>query len=452
MGSAMIMTESEAVQRQLVHIAAPLVFGSILQQFYNAADTLIIGRYLGADAYAAAGIGGTVVNLFIFILSGCAAGVSVILSQQYGSEDMAGFRRESGIAAVCGVSFAAVLAVLGCLLLRPCLILLQTPEELLLYTASYLRVVLIALPLTFLYNLYASCLRATGDTRAALWALAASLSANVFLDLLFVGYLDLGIAGAAWATAAAQLLSVIFCFIYMKKALPEAVFRLRDFWWDGGLFRRTLSFGTVSALQQSSLYLGKILVMGVVNGLGTEAIRGYTAAMRLEGFINSFGDGGAAATAIFIGQRYGAEDREGIFQGFRWSLKLHLLSGGFLSILLFATAEPASLFMLGGARDAALVESVQYLRIVLCFYLLNFTGCAFVGFYRGVGHLSAPAIGSTLHIILRVILSGLLAPRLKLAAVAVASGIGWLLAVIFHVYVYLRGRWRNTEVLQKFTG
>jgi len=427
-----------SLQKQLVRIAAPLVFGSILQQLYNAADTLIIGRYLGTDAYAAAGIGGTVVNLFIFILTGCATGASVILSQQYGGGDMADFRRESGIAAVCGLSFAAFLSLSGCLLLAPCLTLLQTPAPLFPYTVSYLRVILLALPLTYLYNLCAACLRAVGDTGAALWVLAGSITANTILDILFVGYWNMGIAGAAWATAAAQFLSVIFCLLYMKCALPETLPRFRDFRWDRALARKTVSYGFVSALQQSSLYLGKLLVMGTVNSLGTETIRGYTAAMRLEGFINSFGDGGAAATSILIGQRYGAGDRDGVSLGFRWSMKLHLISGGVLATILFVTAKPSALFMLNGTGGPALTEAVRYLCLVSCFYLLNFIGCAFVGFYRGIGLLSAPTIGSTLHIILRVILTAVFAPRFGLAAVAVATGIGWLLAAVFHTTVYYR--------------
>lgn len=438
-----------SIRRQLLQIAAPLVLGSILQQFYNAADAWIIGHYLGPGAYAAAGVGGTIMNLFIFVLSGCTTGASILLSQRYGARDLEGYRRTACSAAVFGLVFALVLTVSGLLGLIPLLRIMETPAALMEDTARYLQVILAALPLTLLYNLYAACLRSVGDTAAALWILALSILANTALDVLFVGPWAFGIAGAALATAAAQLGSVLLCLFYMRREKPELFFGWRDLVWDGQLFRQVAVFGLVSSLQQSSLYLGKLLVMRSVNLLGTEAIRGYTAALRLEGFANSFGDGGAAAVSVLIAQHYGAGDRDGIQRGLWWGLKLHALSAVVLSALLFTTAAPAVRFMLNGSGGAALSEGIRYLRLVAVFYLLNFIGCAFVGFFRGVGYLRAPMIGSTTHIILRVILTHLFAPRLGLAAAALATGAGWVVAVTYHTGTYFHGRWRRIGYLAR---
>lgn len=315
---------TKTTNQQLIGLAAPLVLGSMLQQLYNTADSMIIGRFLGAEAFAAAGVGGTVMNLFMFVLTGCCTGASVILAQVYGCGDHRLYRRESAVAV---------------------------------------------------------------------------------------------------------------CAAYMHHVMPELFFGWRDFTWDFVLIHKTAAYGAVSALQQSSLYLGKLLVMGTVNTLGTETISGYTAAMRVEGFINSFGDSGAAASSVLIGQRFGAGKPMEVKDGMKSSMRLHLLSGGILALLMFASASPVICFLLNGTGSAA-SEGTRYVRLVAMFYLFNFIGCAYVGYFRGVGRLRIPTAGSTLQISVRVLLSCLLAPKMGLAAIALATGAGWIVAVIFHTFHY----------------
>lgn len=426
---------TKTTNQQLIGLAAPLVLGSMLQQLYNTADSMIIGRFLGAEAFAAAGVGGTVMNLFMFVLTGCCTGASVILAQVYGCGDHRLYRRESAVAAACGLLFSLILSTAGLFLLRPLLYLLKTPQELLELTAAYLQVILLTLPVTFFYNLYAACLRAAGNTQAALIVLAVAVGLNTILDWLFVGIFHSGISGAAWATAISQAAAVAVCAAYMHHVMPELFFGWRDFTWDFVLIHKTAAYGAVSALQQSSLYLGKLLVMGTVNTLGTETISGYTAAMRVEGFINSFGDSGAAASSVLIGQRFGAGKPMEVKDGMKSSMRLHLLSGGILALLMFASASPVICFLLNGTGSAA-SEGIRYVRLVAMFYLFNFIGCAYVGYFRGVGRLRIPTAGSTLQISVRVLLSCLLAPKMGLAAIALATGAGWIVAVIFHTFHY----------------
>ena len=293
-----------SIPPQLVSLALPLIFGNILQQLYNTIDAMVIGRFAGETAFAAIGVAGTVMNLFLFLLSGCCTGISVLFAQQYGSRDLAGFRQEGFLASVFGGLFTLVLSLAALLLLRPLLTLMQTPEDVARLAADYLVVIFGGLLATFFYNLCAAALRSVGDTRSALLALLAAMAANLALDLLFVARLGMGIAGAAWATVLAQLLSVALCLLYL--------FRREDRRLDRGLLRRTVSYGAVSALHQSSLYIGKLLVQGAVNSMGTPMISAYTATTRIEGFANSFGDSGAQAVSVFTAQNTGAgEERRG---------------------------------------------------------------------------------------------------------------------------------------------
>ncbi len=210
-----------SIPPQLVSLALPLIFGNIplifgniLQQLYNTIDAMVIGRFAGETAFAAIGVAGTVMNLFLFLLSGCCTGISVLFAQQYGSRDLAGFRQEGFLASVFGGLFTLVLSLAALLLLRPLLTLMQTPEDVARLAADYLVVIFGGLLATFFYNLCAAALRSVGDTRSALLALLAAMAANLALDLLFVARLGMGIAGAAWATVLAQLLSVALCLLY----------------------------------------------------------------------------------------------------------------------------------------------------------------------------------------------------------------------------------------------
>ena len=309
-----------SIPPQLVSLALPLIFGNILQQLYNTIDAMVIGRFAGETAFAAIGVAGTVMNLFLFLLSGCCTGISVLFAQQYGSRDLAGFRQEGFLASVFGGLFTLVLSLAALLLLRPLLTLMQTPEDVARLAADYLVVIFGGLLATFFYNLCAAALRSVGDTRSALLALLAAMAANLALDLLFVARLGMGIAGAAWATVLAQLLSVALCLLYLARRYPQLLFRREDRRLDRGLLRRTVSYGAVSALHQSSLYIGKLLVQGAVNSMGTPMISAYTATTRIEGFANSFGDSGAQAVSVFTAQNTGAGEERRVREGVPYQL------------------------------------------------------------------------------------------------------------------------------------
>ena len=416
-----------SIPRHLIRLAAPLMLGNLLQQLYNTADAFILGRFAGEAEFAAVGVAGAVMNLFLFLIVGACTGISVLFAQLYGAGDRAAFRREHWLSLSFGGGVTLACAAGGWLVLPHLLRFIQTPEELQGAVSAYLTVILLSLPAAFLYNLYSALLRSIGRATAALLALACAVGVNLVLDLWFVARLGWGIAGAAWATAASQAVSALLCILYLRRTAPELLFRRADRCMDRALLQKTVHFSFVTALHQSSLYIGKLLVQGAVNTGGTDLISAYTATTRIEGFANSFGDSGSAATSVVVAQNRGAKQEDRVERTFWSSLLLMLVVGAVMSLILYVSAGASAAFLLGSARGAAYENARAYLRVVALFYVLCFTGNTFAGYFDGVGRVTIPFLGATSHIALRVVLSWLLVGRMGLPAVALATGLGWAL-------------------------
>ncbi len=428
------------IRRELISLSLPLLIGSMLQQLYNTVDSLIIGHFLGTEAFSAVGIAGTIMNLFIFVLTGFCTGISVILAQMYGSGDRAAFRREVFASLSLGAGITVALAALFMALMRPVLVLIQSPVQLIPYVESYLRVIVGGMLCTYFYNLFSSMLRAIGDTRAATFFLFVAVTVNAIVDYLFVGMLNLGIAGAAWATVLSQLLSALCCLFYIARRDRDLLCSRYEFHLDRSLVGRTLTFGFSSALHQSSLYIGKIFVQGAVNTLGTPGIAAYTATTRIEGFANSFGTSIGQALSVFVSQNHGAKNEDRVRDGLKEGLALGIALGVVLSALMFVTARAGLGVFLVSDEAQAIRHGVDYLRQIALFYVLCFSGNLFAGYFRGVGRIYTPLAATTMHISVRVALSYLWAGSLGLRAVALATGVGWMCMTAFQLFMLWRIR------------
>lgn len=432
---------------QLVRLAAPLILGNILQQLYNAMDAWVVGRYAGELEFAAIGAAGSVMDLFLFAIVGACTGISVIFAQFYGGGDLDRFRREHFLALTAGILCSLAIGVAGIACAPMLLRIIQMPAELMDYARSYLSIVLLGLPMAYLYNLYSAILRAVGRTSAVLTMLAAAVAGNLGLDLWFVAGLGWGIRGAAWATVLAQVFSAVLCILYLRRAEPRLLFRRSDCVWDRLLLRQTGRISFVTAMHQSGLYIGKLLVQGAVNTAGTSVISAYTATTRIEGFANSFGSSGASATSVVAAQNLGAGRENRVQECFSRSFRLLLILGIVSSLVLYAAAGPAAGFMLGTGEGLAYESACTYMRTIAVFYVFCFTGNAFAGYFNGCGQVTVPLIGSVGHITIRVILSWVLIPQMGLKAVAAASGIGWILVNLFWALVKRHGAayWKETD-------
>lgn len=424
------------IKRELFILMLPLLLGNILQQLYNTIDAIIVGRFVSQTAFAAVGVAGTIMNLFIFILSGSCTGISIIFAHFYGANDLSSFRKESFLATIFGTTLTFILSIFSIFILSPLLNMINTPHDVASIATSYLNIIFCGLIATYFYNLLSATLRAVGNTKSALIILMFSMIMNTVLDLVFVAVCNFGIQGAAFATVLSQTLASLLCFAYIRKKISFLLFRKEDMKLEWKLLKLTISYSLISALHQSSLYIGKLLVQGAVNIMGTDMITAYTATTRIEGFANSFGDSGAEAISIFVAQNTGNKDRKRAKQGFYTGLIIMLCLGIGLSLIMYFFSRTTIGFMMSNTNNEIIKNGVEYMKTISIFYILCFIGSAFVGWYRGSGKVNIPVIGTILHISIRVILSYLLIQRFGLRSVAFATGMGWISVVLFQYIIF----------------
>lgn len=411
----------------------------MLQQLYNIINSLVVTHYIGDNAFAALGVAESVMNLFIYAITGACMGASVLVAQFYGERNYPRLRQQLYVSMVLMGGCVLTAVVIGQLFLPQLLGLIQTPQELMGDVSAYLRVILTGMIFTFTYNYLAATLRAVGNTKAALYFLIISLGYNLVCAWILVAVFRLGIIGTAIATATAQMLSTTLCLLYLKKHYPMLVMQKEDRKLDRQLISLTGSYAIVAALQQSSLYLGKLMIQGAVNGLGTASISAFTAVNRVENFVQAFGISGCEATAIFVAQNKGANNEKRCLQGFArgsagligtgliFSAIMHLVPE--MLVIIFLSKEPESLLL-----------GASYLRWIGWFYFLSFTGHAFVSWYRGTGRMKITFWGTTIQIAVRVVGTYLLVGAMGLDAVALSTGIGWIVIVLFHGSVFVLER------------
>ena len=434
--SRQVHLTSGPITGQLIRLCLPLLAANVLQQLYNIINSLVVTCYIGGDAFAALGVAESVMNLFIYVITGACMGSSVLVARFFGEENFPRLRQQLFISGVLigGAVLAAV--VLTLIFLHPLLLLIQTPPELMGHVTDYLRIILVGMVFTFAYNYLAATLRAIGNTQAALFFLLVSLGYNLAAAWVLVAHMNLGIQGTALATSSAQLLSALLCLLYIRKKLPFLSIRRADMRMDPTLMRLTTSYGAVAALQQSSLYLGKLMVQSAVNGISTSAISAFTATTRIENFSQAFGISGCEAIAIFVAQNQGAKKYRRALNGFLRGGAIVVGIGLLFSLLLALAGGPlAAPFLNGETESISLAAS--YLHWMGMFYFLSFIGHAYVGHYRGIGRMNVTFWGTTLQIIVRVVFTYALVGTLGLDAVALSTGLGWVVIVLFHSTVFL---------------
>ena len=430
---------SGSITPQLLRLCFPLLCANVLQQLYNIINSLVVTHYLGDNAFAALGVAESVTNLYIYVITGACMGASVLIAQFFGKQDLPRLRQQLYVSAalIGGCTLGAV--ALGQLFLPQLLTAIQTPAELMADVSAYLKVMLAGMVFTFTYNYLASALRAVGDTRMALYFLLLSLAYNLLAAWLLVAVLQMGITGTALATASAQLLSSLMCLVYIRKRRPFLTIHRADMKMDGELVRLTGGFAAMAALQQSSLYLGKLLIQSAVNGISTAAISAFTATNRIENFIQAFGLSASEALAIFVAQNHGAGQHKRALTGFLRGMAITIGVGVFFSAGMGVFAVPLSRIFLEGDPEAAAL-CVSFLQLISWFYLLSFFGNSFVGWFRGCGRMNITFWGTTMQISVRVAGTYLLSSSMGLDSVALSTGLGWSLIVSYQFLVFFLER------------
>lgn len=378
------------IWKKLLIFALPLMLSNFLQQLYNTADLLIIGRFIGTEAQAAVGATGSLSNMLIGFFIGLSTGCAVVVAQMYGAEDEDGLYRmvhsSMSIALVSGV----VLSVAGFFLSTPLLRLMNTPEEILADASVYLRIFFAGSIPSLLYNMGAGILRSVGDSKRPFYFLAVSSITNILLDLLFIAVFGWGVAGAAWATVISNIIAAVLVMMSLSKTDESYKLYLRDIAFHGPVGKRALKIGVPAGLQSVLISGSNVIIQTAVNGFGTLAVAGYAAAGRIDGFVWVTLNAVALAAMTFMGQNIGAGKIERAKKGLRQAIVLVVIvSGGLGAFFLIFAGPLAALFN----PDPAVTFYIrQVMLYILSIYWLFGINEVIGGALRGVGRSMVPML------------------------------------------------------------
>jgi len=417
---------SGPIAPQIIHFTVPLIIGNFCLLTYNAADSIIVGRFIGANALAAVGAASPIMNIVLFLIVGICLGMSVLMGNFFGAGDIVKLKREISTALIAGGVFTLVLVVLGLIFSHAILSLMHTPPEIIDDATLFLRIIFVGMFFTFIYNIYASTLRSMGNSNASLYFLAASAVLNVIMDILFVAVLKLGIAGAACATVIAEALSALFCIIYVRKRIPILKYTRHEFVFDRTLLRETINYSSVAGMQQITLHVGKLLVQGAVNPLGIFAIAAFNAVSRIDDFVMIVQQNIAHGTTGFLAQNIGGGRTDRLRKGFFTGLKMEVIYSLIMGVTIFVFARPFVTVFVGNEGVKVVDSGVQYLKIMSFLYLLPGVTNILQGYFRGMGKLKITLNSTFTQIVGRVIAAYLMAPYFGLKGIALACLVGWI--------------------------
>lgn len=418
------------ITKTMLLFAVPMILGNLLQQLYNVADTLIVGQFLGPDALAAVGSSYTLMTFLTSILLGLCMGSGAVFSIQCGKQNQEGLK-ESILHSFLMIALLSVILNLAVFLfIDPILHFLKVPASIYPMMRTYLWIIFYGITATFLYNFFASLLRAIGNSVTPLIFLGICAVLNIVLDLLFVIRFEWGAAGAAAATVIAQYISGLGLFAYTFLFFPEFRFSIKKMRLKKSVCVEIARFSSLTCLQQSVMNLGILMVQGLVNSFGPAVMAAFAAAVKIDSFaympVQDFGN----AFSTFTAQNFGAKKWERIRAGMKSAVFCSVSFCLLISLCVFLFAQPLMLLFVRPSETEILSIGVQYLRVEGSFYLG--IGCLFLlyGFYRAIEHPGMSLVLTVISLGTRVLLAYLLSsiPAIGVVGIWWSVPIGWGLA------------------------
>ena len=441
------LTKGPVVKSMLL-FAIPMILGDLLQQCYNIADTLIVGQFLGRDALAAVGSAFTLMTFLTSIILGLCMGSGALFSMRFGQRDEQALRENLCASFVFIALITVLLNALAFIFLDGLRTFLRVPAEVWGDMRAYLFVIFMGIPAVFLYNYFASFLRAIGNSVIPLIFLAVSAVLNIDLDLWFVIGPKRGVAGAAEATVIPQYLSGIGIAGYTLMRFSQ----VRSIWnlccLRRGRIQEIVSFFTLTCVQQSVMNLGILMVQGLVNSFGSVVMAAFAAAVKIDAFaympVQDFGN----AFSTFIAQNYGAKERARIRAGLKSAVCTSMAFCIVISILVCVFARLLMAIFVDTGETEIIQEGVRYLRIEGAFYYG--IGCLFLlyGLYRALGKPGMSVVLTVISLGTRVVLAYLLSavPAIGVIGIWWSVPIGRVLADLIGL-LYYKAR-RNALLLE----
>ncbi len=427
----------------IIKFTIPLVLGNLLQLTYNAVDSIIVGRFVGDGALAAVGTGNPLITLIIIFVQGICLGAGVLVSTMYGAKEYDRLKRQVSTAMIAGLIFSLIVMIV-CLLAAPLLLrVLQVDPEILDLAVIYLRIVLCGLVFKFFYNFFASTLRALGDSTSPLFFLSISAVINILGDLIFVLWFSMGVVGCAISTVASEALSCLLCWIYIKRKVPMLDLGKDWFVFDKGLLKETLQYGFVSAMQQSTVQMGKVGMQGIVNTQGMESTAAFTAVTRVDDFALIPEHNISHAMMSVMAQNRGAGKMDRVKETFKVGMCIELVYGALVGTVLFLFAEP--IMWLFSETEAVMQMGAGYLRLISCMYVIPAITNGIQGYFRGMGNLKITLWSSIVNMGARVLASIPLVFVFHMGVEALPWSylVGWAAMMVYEVPYLVKRRMKD---------
>lgn len=422
----------------LASFALPLMLGNIFQQFYNLVDSVVVGRLIGIDAFAAVGAAGFLSWIVIDIILGFTQGFGILYAQRFGAGDSAGLRRAAAMSVFCTAVLGLLLTAGGLFSVHPVLAAIGTPAEILPATELYLYWMFSGTLITAAYNTVASLLRSLGNSKTPLLAMLLSTAVNIVLDLLFVAGLHTGVEGVAIATVLAQLCAFLFCLEKLRRVEALKLSKT-DFRADGATIKELLRLGTPLAFRNAVISLGGLVIQSVINSYGKLFVAGTTAAKKYFDFTQIIVGALDGAFATYSAQNYGKHDFARIRAGMNCALRIALSSAVVIAgiVLLFGRSM-VGLLVSGTPEEIAAVTEIGYQHLTaislclppLCLLYLYRSGI------QGMGGTLTPMLSGFLELALRIVSVLLLPLLIGQWGVYFADGLGWIGAFLLLMLSY----------------
>lgn len=426
------------VVKSMLLFAIPMILGDLLQQCYNIADTLIVGRCLGEKALAAVGSSFTLMTFITSIILGLCMGSSALFSIRFGQKDENGLKEDICASFIFIAAVTVLLNMVAYASLGGLRVFLRVPDEVWGEMREYLFVIFMGIPAVFLYNYFASYLRAIGNSVIPLVFLAVSSLLNIILDLWFVIGFKMGVAGAAQATVVAQYLSGLGIMLYTLICYK----RVHAIWKISCLKKERISeivsFSMLTCIQQSVMNLGILMVQGLVNSFGTVVMAAFAAAVKIDAFaympVQDFGN----AFSTFIAQNYGAKEKQRIQHGLKAAVCISAIFCVIISAFVFVFAKPLMMIFVDAGESYIIMEGVRYLRIEGAFYIGIGWLFLLYGLYRALGKPGMSVVLTIFSLGTRVVLAYILSaiPQIGVTGIWWSVPIGWALADIIGFLYY----------------
>ncbi|MFV0464664.1 MAG: MATE family efflux transporter [Lachnospiraceae bacterium] len=422
--------------RHILLFSIPVVLGNLFQQFYNMADTIIVGRFLGEDALAAVGSTGSLMFLVLGFAIGIAQGFGIMVSQAFGARDMKLLKHYVALSIMIGLIVSVVMSILTITASRELLILMKTPQNILDTANEYITIIYAGILATMFYNIAAAILRGVGNSRIPLYFLFFSSLLNIVLDLVFILVFHMGPEGAAYATVLSQGISAVLCFYYMFHQFEMLRPKKRDYYFDAGSTRRLLVIALPMALNYSITAIGTMVLQTAVNTFGSSVVAAYTAASKVEMLVTQPMPALATAMATYNGQNLGAAKYQRIFDGMKKAFFLCVALAGISVVLTLFLADPIIHLFLKNPSDEMMTYAMQYLQTICFFYFW----LVMVFFYRnslqGLGISFMPMMSGVFELVGRFLAVALLIGPFGYWAVRLASPVAWFLAAVPLMFTY----------------